>query len=151
MPLATESEMRARLMASLESSGIVDSLKSQLRNRLINDLRSGSFHDSKAEKPKDLIKRVADTLVADYLKVSAYDYTRSVFLPESMNSTQTLLSAADVTAALGGTSVCKISAEQSADSQGMLVSAYLRLLAVLLPYRASSNITNFGFRTGHNP
>lgn len=138
-------------MASLESSGIVDSLKSQLRNRLINDLRSGNFHDSKAEKPKDLIKRVADTLVADYLKVSAYDYTRSVFLPESMNSTQTLLSAADITAALGGSSVCRIPGELSADSQGMLVSAHLRLLAVLLPYYASTYISNSEFRTGHNP
>ena len=64
-------------------------IQSQLRNRLVTELRhvglSQSFPRSQAKLSDEgsLVLRAANSLVADHLRRTNYDYTLSVFLPES--------------------------------------------------------------------
>jgi len=64
-------------------------LKSQLRNRLIAELQETAGqagltaeHDQSAV-PDNLFELAANSLVADHLKRCKYEYSLSVFLPES--------------------------------------------------------------------
>ena len=62
--------------------------KTQLRNRLIAELQetagqSGFEQQNHSPVTDNLCELVANSLVADHLKRSKYEYSLSVFLPES--------------------------------------------------------------------
>lgn len=62
--------------------------KSQLRNRLIAELQETALHGGltghdKSAVAENLCELAANSLVADHLKRCKYEYSLSVFLPES--------------------------------------------------------------------
>ena len=67
--------------------------QSQLRNRLATELHktlsgSGSVGSSSPTNSphKSMKTQVADSIVADYLKATGYEYSLSIFLPEASTS-----------------------------------------------------------------
>ncbi|XP_078600947.1 centriole and centriolar satellite protein OFD1-like [Branchiostoma floridae x Branchiostoma japonicum] len=93
-------DLRQQLYHTFKERGLLDSLKSQLRNKLITELRS-SGRSERVPRPVDipeggsLLHRAANSLVADHLQKCSYDYTLSVFLPESGISRDQLLTTSD--------------------------------------------------------
>eukprot|EP00058_Branchiostoma_floridae_P015501 XP_002600989.1 hypothetical protein BRAFLDRAFT_232541 [Branchiostoma floridae] len=93
-------DLRQQLYHTFKERGLLDSLKSQLRNKLITELRS-SGRSERVPRPVDipeggsLLHRAANSLVADHLQKCSYDYTLSVFLPESGMSRDQLLTTSD--------------------------------------------------------
>ncbi|CAK9213189.1 unnamed protein product [Sphagnum troendelagicum] len=85
----SKEELRKQLFSSLRSTGILDSLKSQLRARLIDQLRSSDdgsnfLLQSKTNNTRpSLTERLLSSLFLDYLAAYDYSFTTSVFLPES--------------------------------------------------------------------
>jgi oral-facial-digital syndrome 1 protein len=76
----TSEKLKAQLYLSLQSKGILSQLKSQLRCRLVQELRRGS---GSATPPVPLALQVANGVVAEHLRGCGYQYTLSTFLPES--------------------------------------------------------------------
>ena len=83
--LESVSEYKRGLYDKLYSTGILDNLKSHLRTRILSKLsgrdKVGIARASRGNE--GLISRVLDSLFTDYLRQNGYDYTLSVFLPES--------------------------------------------------------------------
>ncbi|KAI8500016.1 oxidative DNA demethylase [Branchiostoma belcheri] len=94
-------DLRQQLFHTFRERGLLDSLKSQLRNKLITELRS-SGRSERVPRPVDvpeggtLLHRAANSLVADHLQMCSYDYSLSVFLPECGISRDQLLSTRDL-------------------------------------------------------
>ncbi|XP_059824014.1 centriole and centriolar satellite protein ofd1 isoform X3 [Hypanus sabinus] len=87
----TSEELRRRLYQTFKNRGVLDSLKSQLRNHLVHELTrpdlNGHFlscgrrqHPS-TDEPSLLIL-AANSIVADHLSRAGYEYSLSVFYPE---------------------------------------------------------------------
>jgi len=74
--------LRTRLSAALLTNGTVDSLKSQLRAKVLSELRAGSGGGG-VKQPRPVVEQAANHLIMDYLQSSGYLYTASVFAPES--------------------------------------------------------------------
>ncbi|QDZ22148.1 hypothetical protein A3770_07p46660 [Chloropicon primus] len=84
--LSSAREYKRGLYDKLHTSGILDNLKSHLRTRILSKLSGGNDRTSvggQSRTREGLIPRVLDSLFTDYLKRNGYDYTLSVFLPES--------------------------------------------------------------------
>lgn len=75
--------LRTRLSAALQNNGTVDSLKSQLRAKVLSELRAGSGASGGNRQPRPVVEQAANLLIMDYLQSSGYLYTASVFAPES--------------------------------------------------------------------
>ncbi len=85
----TRGELKIKMYETLRKQGVVDSIKAQLRNRLLEDLKKkGKGGDLRRESPEKLTLelRVLNTLVARHLSESQYLYTKEVFLPVSLLS-----------------------------------------------------------------
>ncbi|KAJ3194218.1 hypothetical protein HK101_003241 [Irineochytrium annulatum] len=91
-------EFRWRVVEAVNKSGVGDRLKSQLRSHIISEIRrrsKGSFGNGAAAResagdddpalgrPGELMARVVDSLVVDYLRARGNEFTLSVFMPES--------------------------------------------------------------------
>ncbi|KAL8607286.1 hypothetical protein ACOMHN_047617 [Nucella lapillus] len=81
-------ELRNRLYHSLRNRGLVNSIKSQLRTNLITELQQSvqrplTLHDLDTQESDPLILRATNSLIADHLRRSKYEYSLGVFLPES--------------------------------------------------------------------
>ncbi|XP_029981256.1 centriole and centriolar satellite protein ofd1 isoform X2 [Sphaeramia orbicularis] len=82
-------ELRKRLYQTFKSKGVLDTLKTQLRNQLIQELKhppltgGGSFPRPVPMKSESLLLSACNSIVADYLRSSGYEYSLSVFHPES--------------------------------------------------------------------
>ncbi|KAJ7407674.1 Oral-facial-digital syndrome 1 protein [Willisornis vidua] len=84
----SQEELRKRLYQTFKSRGVLDTLKTQLRNQLIHELMhpilSGELQPQTV--PSDdssLLVTASNTLVADHLQRCGYEYSLSVFFPES--------------------------------------------------------------------
>ena len=83
-----EVELKRTLYESMKNSGVLGSLKSQLRSKLYDQLKIKQ--DQQKSQPHELTKlsrnqlnfKVAVSLVADLMKKSDMPYAMSVFLPE---------------------------------------------------------------------
>ncbi|XP_027879821.1 centriole and centriolar satellite protein ofd1 isoform X3 [Xiphophorus couchianus] len=82
-------ELRKRLYQTFKNKGVLDTLKVQLRNQLIQELKSPH---SKGQNPAlrplpgasdTLLLSACNTIVADHLRTLGYEYTLSIFCPES--------------------------------------------------------------------
>ncbi|XP_012937373.1 oral-facial-digital syndrome 1 protein homolog [Aplysia californica] len=83
----TAEELRNRLYHSLRNRGLVDSIKSQLRNSLVTELQQSvrgplTLKDLKVPDGGTLLHRASNSLVANHLRACQYEYSLSVFLPE---------------------------------------------------------------------
>ncbi|RVE57921.1 hypothetical protein OJAV_G00204060 [Oryzias javanicus] len=82
-------ELRKRLYQTFKSKGVLDSLKAQLRNQLIQELKHPPL-TGQAPVPRlvpfktdSLLASSCNSIIADHLHASGYEYTLSVFYPES--------------------------------------------------------------------
>ncbi|XP_074515244.1 centriole and centriolar satellite protein ofd1 isoform X1 [Sebastes fasciatus] len=82
-------ELRKRLYQTFKSKGVLDTLKTQLRNQLIQELKhppltgGGPVPRPVPGKSEPLLVSACNSIVADHLRASGYEYTLSVFHPES--------------------------------------------------------------------
>ncbi len=86
---ASYNELRSDLYSKFQSSGMIQSLKSQLRAQMLSQLRKAKAGSSQAVVAKgsalgqSVISRLLNSLIAEYLSKSGLRHTLSVFLPES--------------------------------------------------------------------
>ncbi|XP_063313812.1 centriole and centriolar satellite protein OFD1 [Pelobates fuscus] len=97
----SQEEMRKRLYQTFKEKGILDSLKSQLRNHLIHELKHQAFSGAQSFlsenlNKESLIHRASNSLVADHLARCGYEYTLSVFYPECGLEKEKVFSADDL-------------------------------------------------------
>ncbi|KAK5612998.1 hypothetical protein CRENBAI_003298 [Crenichthys baileyi] len=95
-------ELRKRLYQTFKNIGVLDTLKVQLRNQLIQELK---YPHSKGHNPaprplqgtsEPLLLSACNSMVADHLRSSGYEYTLSVFCPESGLSKDKILKKEDL-------------------------------------------------------
>ncbi|XP_076858075.1 centriole and centriolar satellite protein ofd1 isoform X2 [Brachyhypopomus gauderio] len=93
-------DIRKRLYQTFKNRGVLDSLKTQLRNQLIQELHPPLAHAScpsaatAHEHPVSLL--ASNSLVIDHLQSSGYEYTLSVFYPECGVSKDKVFSTRDL-------------------------------------------------------
>uniref|UniRef100_A0A668AF81 OFD1 centriole and centriolar satellite protein n=1 Tax=Myripristis murdjan TaxID=586833 RepID=A0A668AF81_9TELE len=82
-------ELRKRLYQTFKNRGVLDTLKTQLRNQLIQELKQPLVSGGETlprpvpVKSESLLVSASNSVVADHLRKSGYEYTLSVFYPES--------------------------------------------------------------------
>ncbi|XP_027146637.1 centriole and centriolar satellite protein ofd1 isoform X2 [Larimichthys crocea] len=82
-------ELRKRLYQTFRSNGVLDTLKTQLRNQLIQELRHPPLTGGQPVprqvpvKSEPHLVSACNSIVADHLRSSGYEYSLSVFHPES--------------------------------------------------------------------
>ncbi|NWV15681.1 OFD1 protein, partial [Ptilonorhynchus violaceus] len=84
----SQEELRKRLYQTFKSRGVLDTLKTQLRNQLIHELMhpilSGELQPQMIpSEDSSLLITASNSLVADHLQRCGYEYSLSVFFPES--------------------------------------------------------------------
>ncbi|XP_034972720.2 centriole and centriolar satellite protein OFD1 isoform X2 [Zootoca vivipara] len=84
----SQDELRRRLYQTFKNRGVLDALKTQLRNQLIHDLMnpilSGKIQpQAVSSECSSLLIGASNSLVADHLRRCGYEYSLSVFYPES--------------------------------------------------------------------
>ncbi|KAM9593601.1 centriole and centriolar satellite protein OFD1 isoform 1-T2 [Morphnus guianensis] len=97
----SQDELRKRLYQTFKNRGVLDTLKTQLRNQLIHELMhpilSGELQPQVV--PSDdssLLITASNSLVADHLQRCGYEYSLSVFFPESGLEKKKLWTAQDL-------------------------------------------------------
>ncbi|XP_039912504.1 centriole and centriolar satellite protein OFD1 isoform X1 [Hirundo rustica] len=84
----SQEELRKRLYQTFKSRGVLDTLKTQLRNQLVHELMhpilSGELQPQMVpSQDSSLLTTASNSLVADHLERCGYEYSLSVFFPES--------------------------------------------------------------------
>ncbi|NWY68383.1 OFD1 protein, partial [Erithacus rubecula] len=84
----SQEELRKRLYQTFKSRGVLDTLKTQLRNQLIHELMhpilNGELQPQMVpSEDSSLLITASNSLVADHLERCGYEYSLSVFFPES--------------------------------------------------------------------
>ncbi|XP_071604293.1 centriole and centriolar satellite protein OFD1 isoform X1 [Heliangelus exortis] len=84
----SQDELRKRLYQTFKNRGVLDTLKTQLRNQLIHDLMhpvlNGELQPQAVPSEEStLLITASNSLVADHLERCGYEYSLSVFFPES--------------------------------------------------------------------
>uniref|UniRef100_A0A8C4X1K7 LisH domain-containing protein n=1 Tax=Eptatretus burgeri TaxID=7764 RepID=A0A8C4X1K7_EPTBU len=84
-PGMSEAQLREGLCAEFRDRGMLDTLKSHLRNQLIQELSpwERGLGAMGGRPPEGLLRTAADSLVYHHLRRCRYDYSLSVFGPES--------------------------------------------------------------------
>ena len=100
LDMRSRAEYTRGLYDRLHETGILSSLKSHLRTRILFKLK-GQDSIEVARKPEEddrrrLLCRALESLFADYLQSHGFDYTLSVFLPESGISNGSALTLAEI-------------------------------------------------------
>ncbi|KAK9829063.1 hypothetical protein WJX72_003703 [[Myrmecia] bisecta] len=77
-------DFKLQLYSQLKSSGVLSTLKTQLRSQVLNKLQTehGAAIAPAQQAQQNLWRRAMNSIVAEYLAASRYDYTLSVFQPE---------------------------------------------------------------------
>ncbi|XP_021364369.1 oral-facial-digital syndrome 1 protein homolog [Mizuhopecten yessoensis] len=101
-------ELRNRLYHSLRDRGLVDNIKSQLRNSIVTELQQTArgqgqltLRDLRVPEEGSLLHRASNSLIADHLRRCQYEYSLSVFLPESGISRDKVFGTHDLLQLLG--------------------------------------------------
>ncbi|NWX91638.1 OFD1 protein, partial [Nothoprocta pentlandii] len=97
----SQDELRKRLYQTFKKRGVLDTLKTQLRNQLIHELMhpilSGELQPQRvASEDGSLLITASNSLVADHLQRCGYEYSLSVFFPESGLEKKKLLTMQDL-------------------------------------------------------
>ncbi|NWV38733.1 OFD1 protein, partial [Grantiella picta] len=84
----SQEELRKRLYQTFKNRGVLDTLKTQLRNQLIHELMhpilNGELQPQMVpSEDSSLLVTASNSLVADHLQRCGYEYSLSVFFPES--------------------------------------------------------------------
>lgn len=101
-------ELRNRLYHNLRDRGLVDNIKSQLRNSIVSELQQTAkgqgqltLRDLRVPEEGTLLHRASNSLIADHLRRCQYEYSLSVFLPESGISRDKVFGTHDLLQLLG--------------------------------------------------
>ena len=123
---SNETELKQQLFSSMKNAGVLNSLKSQLRAKLYDQLRlkNERVDVNLKETQNKLTFKLAVSLIADLMKKSDMPYALSVFLPES-GITQEVLSKREIIDVLGLTTDEHIS--ELSDSSPLLVDILERI------------------------
>ncbi|NXK55950.1 OFD1 protein, partial [Chauna torquata] len=97
----SQDELRKRLYQTFKNRGVLDTLKTQLRKQLIHELMhpilSGELQPQTVRSDdSSLLITASNSLVADHLQRCGYEYSLSVFFPESGLEKKKLLSVQDL-------------------------------------------------------
>ncbi|NXI67735.1 OFD1 protein, partial [Anseranas semipalmata] len=97
----SQDELRKRLYQTFKNRGVLDTLKTQLRKQLIHELMhpilSGELQpQTVTSDDSSLLITASNSLVADHLQRCGYEYSLSVFFPESGLEKKKLLSVQDL-------------------------------------------------------
>uniref|UniRef100_A0A8C0JNV5 OFD1 centriole and centriolar satellite protein n=1 Tax=Canis lupus dingo TaxID=286419 RepID=A0A8C0JNV5_CANLU len=99
--MLSQDELRKKLYQTFKDRGILDTLKTQLRNKLIHELMhpvlNGELQPpSVSVEGSALLTSASNSLVADYLQRCGYEYSLSVFFPESGLAKEKVLTMQDL-------------------------------------------------------
>ncbi|CAK6953986.1 centriole and centriolar satellite protein ofd1 [Scomber scombrus] len=89
MSTLSPDELRKRLYQTFKDKGVLDTLKTQLRNQLIQELKHPPLTGGEpvprpvSARSGSLLVSACNNIVADHLRSSGYEYTLSIFYPES--------------------------------------------------------------------
>ncbi|XP_067264613.1 centriole and centriolar satellite protein ofd1 isoform X2 [Chanodichthys erythropterus] len=94
-------EMRHKLHQTFKSRGVLDTLKTQLRNQLIQELqqparRGEAVPRRAAAHAHSVLVTACNSVIIDHLRSVGYEYTLSVFYPECGMSKDKVLSTRDL-------------------------------------------------------
>ncbi|XP_051762082.1 centriole and centriolar satellite protein ofd1 isoform X4 [Ctenopharyngodon idella] len=94
-------EMRQKLYQTFKSRGVLDTLKTQLRNQLIQELqqpvrRGEAVPRRAAAHAHSVLVTACNSVIIDHLRSVGYEYTLSVFYPECGMSKDKVLSTRDL-------------------------------------------------------
>ncbi|XP_064339590.1 centriole and centriolar satellite protein OFD1 isoform X2 [Camelus dromedarius] len=108
----SQDELRKKLYQTFKDRGILDTLETQLRKQLIQELMHPVLTEdlqppSISVEGSTLLVRACNSLVADHLRRCGYEYSLSVFFPESGLAKQKVLTMQDLL------QLIKISSESS--------------------------------------
>nr|XP_056717881.1 centriole and centriolar satellite protein OFD1 [Euleptes europaea] len=134
----SQDELRKRLYQTFKNRGVLDTLKTQLRNQLIHELMnpvlSGKIQlQTVSNECSSLLISASNSLVADHLRRCGYEYSLSVFYPESGLEKDKLLTMQDLLHLMRinpKTDLYKtlISASQKDNAKGFLVQVLMELI-----------------------
>ncbi|XP_029786864.1 oral-facial-digital syndrome 1 protein-like, partial [Suricata suricatta] len=97
----SQDELRKKLYQTFKDRGILDTLKTQLRTQLIQELmhrvRNGELQPrSVSMEGSALLIGASNSLVANHLKSCGYEYSLSVFFPETGLATEKVFTMQDL-------------------------------------------------------
>ncbi|XP_073470969.1 centriole and centriolar satellite protein OFD1 isoform X2 [Aquarana catesbeiana] len=142
--LTTQEDVRRRLYQTFKSKGVLDSLKTQLRNQLIQDLNPPAYSREQlhsSDTPSNsLVHQVCNSLVADHMRRCGYEYSLSVFYPECGLEKEKVLNMHDLMQLMKISPKCRLhhtltSSLQSSNARGFL----LQILTELIDHHLSKD------------
>ncbi|KAK2904646.1 hypothetical protein Q8A67_006445 [Cirrhinus molitorella] len=89
-------EMRQKLYQTFKSRGVLDALKTQLRNQLIQELQPPVRRVDTVAQAHSVLVTACNSVIVNHLRSAGYDYTLSVFFPECGMSKDKVLSAREL-------------------------------------------------------
>ncbi|TNN04262.1 hypothetical protein fugu_001291 [Takifugu bimaculatus] len=84
----SKDELRMRLFNTFKNKGVLDKLKTQLRNQLIQELMYPVLNGAEPipqavpARSDPILISACNSIVADHLRICGYEYTLSIFYPE---------------------------------------------------------------------
>ncbi|XP_029967016.1 centriole and centriolar satellite protein ofd1 [Salarias fasciatus] len=131
-------ELRKRLYQTFKNKGVLDTLKVQLRNQLIQELKHPPLAGQEPvprqvpARSEPLLVSVSNSIVADHLRFSGYEYTLSVFYPESGLCKNTVASTGELMKLLkispGSSLHTLLSSNEEQHDKGFLINLLTHLL-----------------------
>ncbi|KAM9804972.1 centriole and centriolar satellite protein ofd1 [Neosynchiropus ocellatus] len=89
-------ELRKKLFQTFKDKGILDSIKAQLRNQLIQELKPRPLSRSEPAGAQPLLVTACNNIIADHLLHFGHEYTLSVFYPDCGLSKEKILRREDL-------------------------------------------------------
>ncbi|XP_062312692.1 centriole and centriolar satellite protein ofd1 isoform X3 [Osmerus eperlanus] len=129
-------ELRKRLYQTFKTRGVLDTLKTQLRNQLIHELKHPVAAGENVPSPfsmrsDSVLVTASNSLVADHLRNSGYEYTLSVFYPECGLGKNMLFNTRDLLQLMkispGSPLYKTLALRTQADKKGLLISLLMEL------------------------
>ncbi|XP_067117785.1 centriole and centriolar satellite protein ofd1 isoform X2 [Osmerus mordax] len=129
-------ELRKRLYQTFKTRGVLDTLKTQLRNQLIHELKHPVAGGENVPSPfsmrsDSVLVTASNSLVADHLRNSGYEYTLSVFYPECGLGKNMLFNTRDLLQLMkispGSPLYKTLALRTQADKKGLLISLLMEL------------------------
>ncbi|KAM7380462.1 hypothetical protein PAMP_003755 [Pampus punctatissimus] len=102
MSTLSPDELRKRLYQTFKDKGVLDTLKIQLRNQLIQELKHPPLTGGEpvarpfSVKSESFLVSACNIIVADHLHSSGFEYTLSIFYPESGLSKEKVFTKGDL-------------------------------------------------------
>ncbi|KAM9486823.1 centriole and centriolar satellite protein ofd1 isoform 1-T1 [Clarias gariepinus] len=144
-------ELRRKLYQSFKRRGVLDSVKTQLRNQLIVELQRDSPPRPGPAPPASLSSLASNSLVIDHLRSSGYEYTLSVFYPECGISKDKVLPMKDILELLRVSAHSPLYHTLMDDIHSKQNGVLLSLLSELIDHRLQTRVSEVETQTADAP